>query len=123
MSFTRVDFPDPETPVTTVINPIGNFGFIFFKLFSRAPKTDMNFPLLSFLSTLSITFFLPDKNSPVMEFLFSMIALFFQMLLFDHRGFQPQVLCLLSSLNFLLCLRHALQLLPYFQNHAICVMF
>lgn len=35
-SFTKVDFPEPETPVTQVNTPSGNFTLIFFKLFSTA---------------------------------------------------------------------------------------
>ena len=30
--------PDPLTPVTAVITPMGNFTFIPFRLFSRAPN-------------------------------------------------------------------------------------
>ncbi len=36
-SFTKVDFPEPETPVTQLNTPNGNFTLIFFKLFSVAP--------------------------------------------------------------------------------------
>lgn len=32
-SFTKVLFPEPETPVTHINCPSGNFTFIFFKLF------------------------------------------------------------------------------------------
>ena len=38
MSFTSVDLPEPETPVTTVITPSGNVTSRFFRLFSRAPR-------------------------------------------------------------------------------------
>ena len=38
MSFTSVDFPDPETPVTTVITPSGNVTSRFLRLFSFAPR-------------------------------------------------------------------------------------
>ena len=35
-SLTRVDFPEPDTPVTAVNTPNGNLTLIFFKLFSQA---------------------------------------------------------------------------------------
>ena len=37
MSFTRVDFPDPLTPVTATSAPSGIRTSMFFRLFSRAP--------------------------------------------------------------------------------------
>ena len=43
-SFTREDFPEPETPVTQTISPSGISTFIFFKLFAYAPLTDRYFP-------------------------------------------------------------------------------
>ena len=36
-SFTSVDFPEPDTPVTHVNTPSGNFTLIFFNLFYVAP--------------------------------------------------------------------------------------
>ena len=33
ISFTKEDFPEPETPVTQVITPVGISTFIFFRLF------------------------------------------------------------------------------------------
>ncbi len=41
VSSTSVDFPLPETPVTTVRSPMGNFASIFLRLFSRHPLTVM----------------------------------------------------------------------------------
>ena len=38
MSFTSVDLPEPETPVTTVITPSGNVTSRFLRLFSFAPR-------------------------------------------------------------------------------------
>ena len=38
MSLTRVDLPDPETPVTTVITPSGKVTSRFLRLFSFAPR-------------------------------------------------------------------------------------
>ena len=38
MSFTSVDLPEPETPVTTVSNPSGKVTSTFFKLFALAPR-------------------------------------------------------------------------------------
>src|SRR5437899_10853384 len=45
MSFTSVDLPEPETPVTTVRKPRGKETSIFLKLLARAPSTERNFPL------------------------------------------------------------------------------
>ena len=45
ISFTRLDFPEPETPVTPVMVPRGIFTSIFFKLFSAAPIISRNFPV------------------------------------------------------------------------------
>ena len=61
ISFTNVLFPEPDTPVTHVNTPSGNFTSIFFKLFSQAPFTSID-NLLGFLLTFG-TFicFLPLK--------------------------------------------------------------
>ena len=60
-SLTKVDLPDPETPVTQVNTPSGIFTFIFFKLFSEAPNISIDFPF-DFLLFFGITiFFLPLK--------------------------------------------------------------
>ena len=48
-SFTNVDFPEPETPVTQVNTPKGNCTLIFFKLFSVAPCTSITFDFNAFL--------------------------------------------------------------------------
>lgn len=39
MSLTRVDFPEPETPVTAVSTPSGKATSMSWRLFSRAPWT------------------------------------------------------------------------------------
>ena len=44
MSFTSVDFPEPETPVTAVKTPSGKRTVRFLRLFSLAPTTVRNFP-------------------------------------------------------------------------------
>src|SRR5215467_12377000 len=44
ISFTSVDLPEPETPLTTVINPSGQDTSIFCKLCSEAPRTTSAFP-------------------------------------------------------------------------------
>lgn len=51
ISLTRVLFPDPDTPVTILKVPSGIEIFIFFKLFSFAPITllDYHFPYVSLL--------------------------------------------------------------------------
>ena len=42
ISITRDDFPEPDTPVTDVIMPRGNFTLILLRLFSLAPKISIN---------------------------------------------------------------------------------
>ena len=51
-SFTNVLFPEPETPVTHVNTPSGNFTFIFLRLFSVAPTISSD----SFLGFLEYEF-------------------------------------------------------------------
>ena len=71
---TKVDFPLPETPVTQMNFPNGNFTLIFFKLFSLAPLISINrpFPFRCFLGT-GIEYS-PDKYFPVIEFGFFIIS-------------------------------------------------
>ena len=66
-SFTKVDFPDPETPVTQLNTPSGILTLIFFKLFSVAfiISIDLPFDFLLFLGT--EIFFLPLRYCPVIE--------------------------------------------------------
>jgi len=61
ISFTRVLFPEPETPVTQVNCPSGNLIFIFFKLFSSAPFTSIDFPFDFLLFDGTFICFLPLK--------------------------------------------------------------
>ena len=70
-----VDFPDPETPVTHVIKPIGISTLKFFKLLDEAPKIDI-FLLLGRTLFLGILIsFLPEIYIPVIEFsLFSILS-------------------------------------------------
>src|SRR5687767_7092290 len=42
VSNTSDDFPDPDTPVNTVTFCLGMFSEISLRLFSRAPRTSMN---------------------------------------------------------------------------------
>ena len=49
ISLTNVLFPEPDTPVTHVNTPSGNFTLIFFKLFSVAPHTSITLPFVIFL--------------------------------------------------------------------------
>ncbi len=53
MSSTRVDLPDPDTPVTQVKVPRGNWASIAFRLCSSAPRTvsDRPSPLRRFFGT------------------------------------------------------------------------
>ena len=78
VSSTNVDFPPPETPVTQVKIPKGNFTLIFFKLFPEAPFTTIFLLLfinLLFKGTLILSF--PDKYLPVK--LFSELIIFFKL--------------------------------------------
>ena len=64
-SFTSVDFPEPDTPVTQLNTPSGNLTLIFFKLFSVAPCTSITFDFNAFLLFLGTgIFFLPLKYCP-----------------------------------------------------------
>ncbi len=67
-SFTKVDFPEPETPVTQLNTPNGNFTLTFFKLFSDASCISIAFVLLCFLLFFGTDIcFLPLKYWPVIE--------------------------------------------------------
>ena len=67
ISFTRLDLPEPETPVTAMNLPSGNSTSIFFRLFSCAPKTVSFLPLpaLRFSGTGILRF--PLKYIPVID--------------------------------------------------------
>ena len=41
VSNTIDDFPEPDTPVNTVISPLGMQSDTFFRLFSQAPSSTM----------------------------------------------------------------------------------
>ena len=61
-------FREPDTPVTQLNTPNGNFTLIFFKLFSVAPCTSITFVFRCFLLFLGTSiFFLPLKYCPVIE--------------------------------------------------------
>src|SRR5256885_3654561 len=47
MSFTNVDFPEPETPVTTVITPSGKVTSTLRRLLAFAPSTVTALPLVA----------------------------------------------------------------------------
>ena len=46
VSLTKVDFPEPETPVTTIKQPTGNLAVIFLRLLPLQPFRVKNFPFL-----------------------------------------------------------------------------
>ena len=73
-SFTKEDFPEPLTPVTTVKVPNGSFTLTFFRLFSLAPTTSsfFPFPFLLFFGTSIFNF--PLKYCPVKEFGFAITS-------------------------------------------------
>ena len=66
-SLTRVDFPEPETPVTQLNNPKGIFTVTSFKLFSLAFIISIAFPFDFLLLLGTFTFSLPLKYLPVIE--------------------------------------------------------
>src|SRR5207247_6641355 len=67
ISFTRVDLPEPETPVTTVISPIGKETSMCCRLCSAAPRTTIAFPLdCRRLWGIGISL-RPDKYRPVTD--------------------------------------------------------
>ena len=78
MSLTRVDFPEPDTPVTATNNPSGISTSISLRLFSLAPLT-VN---LRFGSTgrrilgISIAF-RPEIYAPVMDSLLFINSIFY----------------------------------------------
>ena len=60
-SLTREDFPEPETPVTTVKVPRGKVTSMCRRLFSAAPMTFRNFPLPVRRSVGTGIFFFPER--------------------------------------------------------------
>lgn len=67
-SFINVDFPEPETPVTQLNSPSGNFTLTFFKLFCVAPCISISLDLICFLLFLGTAIcFLPLRYCPVMD--------------------------------------------------------
>ena len=74
MSFTNVDLPEPDTPVTETKQPSGISTSIFFKLCSLAPLMVTQSPLGVLRSCgVEINRF-PEMYWPVMDSLFSSIA-------------------------------------------------
>src|SRR3546814_5533403 len=70
MSFTRVDLPDPDTPVTAVNTPSGNSTVRSFRLCSRAPFTTRHsLPGGRRLAGTGMER-LPDRYCPVIDALF-----------------------------------------------------
>ena len=74
MSIINDDFPDPDTPVTTVRQPRGILTLIFLRLFSSAPRIDIY--SLGFFVTkfFRVIFFFPERYMPVSECLFLTIS-------------------------------------------------
>jgi len=58
---TKVDFPDPETPVTHVSVPSGKVALIFFKLLEPASKMHSSFPFPDLLCAGTGMIFFSDK--------------------------------------------------------------
>ena len=67
ISLIKVDFPEPETPVTQTNCPKGIRTLIFFRLFSFAPIISMYFLLLFLLCFGTNIFFFPLKYCPVID--------------------------------------------------------
>src|SRR5699024_11769988 len=76
ISFTSVLFPEPDTPVTTVNNPIGNLAEMFCKLFSVAPTISICFPFFLCSAGIGINLF-PFKLVTVSDFLLCLICFVF----------------------------------------------
>ena len=74
MSFTSVDFPEPETPVTTVSSPRGIGTSMFFRLLACAPRIEMALPFGTrrFQGTAILT--APERYWPVSESGFAAIS-------------------------------------------------
>src|SRR6266511_3424795 len=66
ISFTSVDFPEPETPVTQMNLPTGNSTSIPFRLCIEAPRTQ-NEPFSSPRRSGTAISRLPARNRPVIE--------------------------------------------------------
>ena len=66
ISFTRVDLPEPDTPVTQIILPRGKSTVMSRRLFSRALTTRRNLPLPSRRCWGTSTYLRPDRYCPVM---------------------------------------------------------
>ena len=75
VSLMSVDLPEPDTPVTHVINPTGIVRFTFFRLFPAAPFNSITCIELKGVrcSGTSINC-LPDRYCPVNDFLFAAIC-------------------------------------------------
>ena len=65
----RVDFPEPDTPVTAINFPSGKRAVMFCKLFSRAPVTSIKRPFPTRRSDGTGIARFPDRYCPVMDLL------------------------------------------------------
>ena len=73
-AFTKLLFPEPDTPVTQVKRPIGKLTSILLRLLCSAPLT-VTQPLSSCRRSLGMSIFsFPDKYFPVKEFGFAMTS-------------------------------------------------
>ncbi len=63
----RVDFPDPDTPVTATKHPSGMSTSTFFRLCSRAPRMPRTSAPGSRRTAGTGIDFLPDKYCPVTD--------------------------------------------------------
>ena len=70
LSFINVDFPEPETPVTHVINPIGILVSRSLRLFEEAPDIIIFLFVGGTRFTGTSIIFFPEMYIPVREFLF-----------------------------------------------------
>src|ERR1700722_3760358 len=67
MSFTSVDFPEPETPVTTVSRPSGIETSTFFRLWPCAPRMAIALPLGERRVLGTPIFMRPERYWPVSD--------------------------------------------------------
>ncbi len=77
ISFTKLLFPDPDTPVMQIKVPKGMLRLRFLRLFSLAPCILICFPIPKRLPLGITIFFFPSKYCPVIDLSVLIISLIF----------------------------------------------
>ena len=105
-------FREPDTPVTQLNNPRGNFTLIFFKLFSVASCTSITFNFTCFLLFLGTAIcFLPLKYCPVIEFSTCLISSAVPLC----HYFSTMCSCSWSNIYYLVCCIHCVFIMFYYK--------